>query len=123
MKFFDFRKYFFSYLYIIFCFVFYFLYWTYVQANYPPPKENEIISDGTFHFIAVGYFFTFYLCSTGLLVLEMLLRKFVVEKYFPNLKFPIKISLPRKLNLFLSVVFYILFSLATVPIIIVLFFI
>lgn len=117
MKFFDFRKYFFSYLYILFCLIFYYFYWTYQQANYPPAKENEFFSDGFGHFAIYMTALLINLWCAGLLVVEMLIRKFVIEKYFPNLKFPLKISLPQKLNLFLSVIFYVLFLLAALPLI------
>ena len=123
MKIFDFRKYFFSYLYIIFSILFIYENWAYAVADLPIPLDDPVIPPGLEYRFFIFIYGLAYIASLIFLVIEMLLRKFVVEKYFPNLKFPIKISLPRKLNLFLSVVFYILFSLATVPIIIVLFFI
>jgi len=116
MKILDFRKYFFSYLYIIFSLLLFIAYWSYNAANYPSVNENEFISEGTFHFIVVGYIFTAYLAITGLLVLEIIIRKFIVEKFFPSLEFPIKITLPKILNKILSVIFYILFAIASVPI-------
>ena len=123
MKFFDFRKYFFSYLYIIFSYLLVRACWAYANADLPVPVDDPIITPGLEYRFWILIYGLAYLCSIVLLVVEMLIRKFVIEKYFPKLKFPLKINLPYKLNLFLSVVFYILFSLATVPIIFVLFFV
>ena len=106
MKFLDFKKYFFSYFYIIFAFVGMYLLW--LSSTFPPPKENEFFGEGSgFGMLGIMSIFVYYWCC-GLLLLEILLRKFVIPKIFPNLKIPFNIKIPKKLNIILSVIFYIL---------------
>lgn len=114
MKFLDFRKYFFSYFYIIFALAGMYLLW--LSSTYPPPTEDEFFSDGFGPFAFGAISILAYLWCCGLLLLEILLRKFVISKRFPNLKFPF--SIPKKLNLFFSTVFYILFSISCLPLLI-----
>ncbi len=116
MKFVDFRKYFFSYIYIILAFTGMYLIW--LSSTFPPPTEDEFFSEGTPFFMLGGLLiFAYYWCC-GLLIIEILLRKFAFPKIFPNFKFSCKINIPKKLNCFLSVLFYILFAVATLPLII-----
>ena len=116
MKFVDFRKYFFSYIYIILAFTG--MYFIVLSLLYPAPTEDIFFADGTFElFIGGLLIFAYYWCC-GLLVIEILLRKYAFPKIFPNLKFSCKINISQKLNCFLSVLFYILFAVATLPLII-----
>lgn len=116
MKFLDFRKYFFSYFYIIFALAGMYLLW--LSSTFPPPTEDEFVSGGTGYFILGGLSFFAYWWCCGLLLLEILFRKFVIPKIFPKLNFTFKINIHKKLNIVLSALFYIFFAIATIPIII-----
>ena len=49
------------------------------------------------------------------LLLEILIRKFIVKKFFPYFKIPLKINIPHKSNCLLSIFFYISFLIASIP--------
>ena len=116
MKLLDFRKYFFSYFYIILALVGMFL--ILKAFSYPPPTEDIFFADGSFelYFGGLSIIASWWCC--GILLIEILLRKFVIPKIFPKLNFTFKIDIPKKLNIFLSGIFYIFFAIASVPIII-----
>ena len=116
MKFLDFKKYFFSYFYIIFAFVGIYLLW--LSSTFPPPTEDEFLSDGSGYFMLGGLSIFAYWWCCGFLLLEILLRRFVIPKIFPKLNITFKIDIPKKLNIVLSALFYIFFAIATVPLII-----
>ena len=116
MKFLDFRKYFFSYFYIILALVGIYLLW--LSSTFPPPTEDEFLSDGSGYFMLGGLSILAYWWCCGLLIIEILIRRFVISKIFPNLNLTFKIDIPKKLNIFLSVIFYIFFAIATIPIVI-----
>lgn len=118
MKILDFRKYFSSYLFIIFSFITFLSIWIHEIIPSAKPIENNFTPDDLVHFVLFSIFLIgilIYILSPVLLLIEILIRKFIIEKYFPNLKFPIKLSLSKSLNKFLSMVFYILFGISTVP--------
>ena len=119
MKFLDLRKYFFSYLYIILGItvtissitadIFIEPAPTYITHEPMPPfVRNETLS-----ILFVGSSFLYVYCC-GALIVEILFRT-IFEKLFPNLKFPFRINMPNKLNKILSIIFYILFALASLP--------
>lgn len=116
MKFLDFRKYFFSYFYIIFALVGMFL--ILKAFSYPPPTEDIFFADGSFELYFGWLFILAYYCSCVLLLIEILFRKFVIPKIFPKLNFTFKIKIHKKLDIVLSALFYIFFAITTIPIII-----
>lgn len=116
MKTLDLRKFVFSYIYIMLaCIGSYFIF---KGLSYPPPKDDIFFADGTFEFI-IGWFciMAYYWCC-GILLIEILLRQFIIPKIFPNFKLSIKITIPRKLNIILTIIFYILFLIASIPLVI-----
>lgn len=122
MKIPDFRKYFFSYIYIIIglSFVIFFI----LSLNFEPPYiPND--EPTNFNDYRVYPFTLIMLVSLILhdfiaiaLLLEILLRKFIVEKFFPYFKISLKINLSHKQNYFLSILFYILFFISSLPLVI-----
>ena len=116
MKTLDLRKFVFSYIYIILaCVGIYFL----LKAlSYPSPKEDIFFADGTFEFFIGSLCILAYYWCCGLLLIEILLQQFVIPKLFPNFKFSIKITITRKLNIILTIIFYILFLIASIPLVI-----
>jgi len=117
MKMFNLKKYFFSYIYIFLAFLFYYLAWRFLNLDLPPANHDDVLPEGFSEGLIVGYTFLIYLYIAGALVIEILIRKFIVEKYFPNLKFSINISLPEALDKLSSVIFYVLFAVASIPIV------
>lgn len=87
------------------------------SSTFSPLQENEFFNDAFGPFVLGAICIFAYYCCCGLLLIEILLRKFVIPKIFPNLKNPFNIKISKKLNIILSVVFYILFALATYPLI------
>ena len=49
------------------------------------------------------------------LLIEILMCNFIIKKFFPYFKIPLKFNLSYKLNCLLSILFYILFFIASVP--------
>jgi len=79
---------------------------------YPEPTYFEHRpSPHTFNFI-LSYLLYFHLCAA--LGIEMLVRNFVIDVFFPNFKLPWRISIPEKLDKVLTVVFYVLFLLGNI---------
>lgn len=115
MKIPDFRKYFFSYTTIVMAIVFYGLLVVYHNAHFPPGDPEDFIHPGTGLFIIIGYWFLFYLYSCGFLILEILIRKFIINRFFPNLKFPIQLNIPKVITRIYTVIFGVLFVLALLP--------
>ena len=123
MKFLDLRKYFFAYLYIflgittivssIAADIFLEPAPTYITHEPMPP----MVRNGTYTMISTASLFLYIYCC-GALIIEIFLR-FVIKKLFPNLKFPFTINITNKLNKFLSIIFYILFILGSLPILLV----
>lgn len=117
MKFLDFRKYFFSYIYLLSGLVFVFadlnisiidfLNNDYLTETLQIKRENFMIS-----YIFYGFIYIF--CCI-FLIIEIIIRELIIKKLFPNLKFSFQINLPKKVNKLLSIIFYILFSLASIP--------
>lgn len=114
MKMLDFRKYFSSYLFITFSFLLMYECFVYANVSLPVPTDDPIITPGVEYRVLIFLYGFMYFCSIGLLALEILIRKFIIEKYFPGFKFFRKINMSKKLNKFLTVVFYILFSLSAI---------
>ena len=123
MKFLDLRKYFFAYLYIflgitaivtaIAANIFIEPAPTYITHEPMPP----IIRNEKYSMISTGSLVLYIYCC-GALIIEILLHA-IIEKLFPNLKFPFRINMPNKLNKILSIIFYILFTLGSLPILLV----
>ncbi len=91
------------------------MYYIWLSSTHPL-NENEFLNTGTFEFgIGLISIISSFICI-GLLVIEILIKNFVIPKYLPNLKFNIKINIPKTLKLLLSIIFYILFTFASLPI-------
>ena len=57
-----------------------------------------------------------YICTIALII-EIFLRKYIIEKFFPCFKIPLKFNLSCKSNRLLSILFYILFFIASIPLV------
>lgn len=119
MKIPDFRKYFFSYIYIIvgLSFVIFFILSSKFEPPYLPNDEPTNFDGYRFYPYTLIMIISFILHDfvAIALLLEILLHKFVVEKFFPYLKIPLNFHLSHKSNCLLSIFFYISFLIASVP--------
>lgn len=115
MKFLDLKKYISSYIYIALSFIgMYFI----LLSNTHPSKENEFLNSVTFEFgIGIISIICSFICI-GILIVEITIKRFIIPKYFPNLKFNIRINILPKFRHIFSFIFYILFLIASTPLII-----
>lgn len=115
MKFPNFKKYFFAHVIVV---LFYLmsvsLTWArWLNSHYPSEEYSFYGEPGTYIWspgdpqmylgLACILFAWF---SIALTVIEVLFRKFIIEKYFPNLKLPFSIKLPKWLCVTHSIFFY-----------------
>ncbi|MCM1338713.1 MAG: hypothetical protein NC191_03480 [Muribaculaceae bacterium] len=119
MKFPDLRKYFFSYLSIVFSILAMAILW--LATTFPQEEVNVFPSSGDIIASLAALPLIAYFCCFGALIFEILFRHFVIKKYFPNLKAPYVFKMPKLLNIFLSSIFYILFVISTLPMLFVIF--
>ena len=119
MKIPDFRKYFFSYIYIIvgLSFVIFFILTLKFEPPYLPNDEPTNFDGYRFYPYTIIMLVSLILHDfvAIALLLEILLRKFVVEKFFPYLKIPLNFHLSHKSNSLWSIIFYILFLISSFP--------
>ncbi len=115
MKFLDFSRYIFSYITIIISLGLYYLLLIFHNEHYPSVSENEFLAPGTGLAIIIGYYIILYLISCVLLILELLIRKFIIEKYFPKLKISINFSFPKVILKTYKIIFYVLFFFSIIP--------
>ena len=119
MKIPDLKKYFFSYIYIILglTFIIFFILSSKFEPPYLPNDEPTNFDGYRFYPYTIIMTVSFILHDfiAIALLLEILIRKFVVEKFFPYFKIPLKFNLSFKSNRLLSILFYILFCIASVP--------
>ncbi len=119
MKIPDLKKYFFSYIYIILglTFIIFFILSSKFEPPYLPNDEPTNFDGYRFYPYTIIMTVSFILHDfiAIALLLEILIRKFVVEKLFPYFKIPLKFNLSFKSNRLLSILFYILFCIASVP--------
>ena len=114
MKFLNLRKYFFANIAVLWSYysiVMVFLFFKDVYHKIDPEVSGNVA------------IFVFWLIMTGALILisififmllEILLRKFVIEKFFPNFKIKFKFKIPKIIVIIYNVIFSIGFSLAGV---------
>ena len=114
MKILDFRKYFFANTSALWSYCFIFLYIfikMYICPNADPESKDFIIP---FIFVIIVESFFILICIFILTVLEILIRKFIIEKKFPNFKINLKIKIPKAIVTIYNIIFSMGFSLASV---------
>ena len=119
MKIPDFRKYFFSYIYIIvgLSFVIFFILTLKFEPPYLPNDEPTNFDGYRFYPYTIIMIVSFILHDfiAIALLLEILIRKFIVKKFFPYFKIPLNFHLSHKSNCLWSIIFYILFLISSFP--------
>ena len=116
MKFPNFKKYFFSYVTIFFSFLFYYIGYKFINTEFPVVEDDSFFQpEGMYFFlVAISCIASFF--SILLLGLEILIRKYIIEKYFPKLKISLNFKFPEIVSRVYSFIFAVLFILATVPV-------
>lgn len=114
MKFPDLRKYFFANIVALWSYCFIFLYIfikIYICPNADPESKDYLIP---FIFLIILKSILILICVFILTILELLVRKFILEKKFPNFKIHFKFKIPKAIIIIYNIFFSIGFSLASV---------
>ena len=77
----------------------------YRKTDYPPPAPNDAIAIGGGEFFIMVLSIMILLWVFAFTILEILLRKYVIEKKFPNFKLNIKIKIPKIIVAIYNVIF------------------
>ena len=105
LKILDFRQYFFSYLFIIN--PFFITLFVFIDID-KLMHEFSLIYAITFFLVGI------YLVTTPLFLIAEIFIRALLKKFFPNNQILLNLeSIPKKMNLFGSIIFYILFALST----------
>lgn len=114
MKFPDLRKHFFANLSMIWFYFCVFLCIKFENTEFEPYSHNVFPSAKDICAVNILLCFLRVIVFVLLTVLELLIRKFIVEKKFPNFKLNIKIKLPKVIVFIYNVIFSIGFISACV---------
>jgi len=109
MKIIDLRKYIFANItafigYIPICIIV-----DYNSRPHQPIQRGDLVSDAYFTGVLIGICIQTVLFTMVLTLIEILIRKFFIEKKFPDFKINIKFNLPKYLYNILNTVYTILF--------------
>lgn len=115
MKFPNFKKYFFAHVIVVLFYIMLgsFTWAIWLNSHYPSEEYSFYGEPGAYiwspgdpqMFLGIACI----ICAwfvIALTIVEILFRKFVIEKYFPNLKLPFSIKLPKWLCVTHSIFFY-----------------
>jgi len=116
MRFSNFKKYFFSYIIIILSFIYYYFECYSYFSVFPEGEDVPIGQTREYYFLIAFLWLIISFFSIILLCLEIIIRKYIVEKYFPKLKIPLKFKIPEIVSRVYSFIFAVLFIIATVPV-------
>ena len=116
MRFPNFKKYFFSYIIIILSFIYYYFECYSYFSVFPEGEDVPIGQTREYYFLIAFLWLIISFFSIILLCLEIIIRKYIVEKYFPKLKIPLKFKIPEIVSRVYSFIFAVLFIIATVPV-------
>ena len=116
MKFPNFKKYFFSYISIILSFIYYYFECYSYFSVFPEGDNVPICQTREYYFLLAFLFLILSFFSILLLVLEIVVHKYIIEKYFPKLKISLRFKFPEIVCRVYSFIFAVLFILAVIPI-------
>lgn len=106
MKLFEYKKYFFINISALWSLVTLYLIIVYNKTDCPPPAPNEFISCGFGEFMTMILGIIILLWLFAFTILEILIRKYLIEKKFPDFKLNLKIKIPK----FVEIIYNIIFS-------------
>ena len=113
MNFRKYRKYFFINVSALWSFIVIYSILIYNRTDCPPPLPNEFISCGFSEFITMALCIIILFWLFVFTILEILIRKYLIEKKFPNFKLNLKIKMPKFIVAIYNVIFSIGFLLAS----------
>ena len=106
MNFLVYKKYFFINLSALWSFIVIYSMIVYSNTDCLPPAPNEFISCGFSEFIDMALSIIILLWLFVFTILEIVIRKYLIEKRFPNLKLDLKIKIPK----FIAAIYNLIFS-------------
>lgn len=121
MKILDFRKYFFANTAALwlYCSVFSYIFIkVYICSNADPESKDFLIP---FIFVIIVKSMIILIGIFIFMVFEILIRKFIIEKNFPNFKINFKFKIPKVIVAIYNIIFSIGFSMASIMFVITLF--
>ena len=107
MNFLEYKKYFFINLSALWSFIVIYSMLIYNRTDCPPPLPNEFISCGFSEFITMALCIIILFWLFVFTILEILIRKYLIEKKFPNFKLNLKIKIPKLIVAIYNVIFFI----------------
>ena len=106
MNFFKYKKYFFTNISVIWSFVVLYFIVAYNRTSYPPPNPNDAIALGGKEFFLMGISIFILFWVYIFTILEILIRKTFIKRFFPNLKFNLKIKIPTIIINIYNIIFF-----------------
>lgn len=113
MNFFEYRKYFFINVSALWSFIVIYSMLSYSKINYPPPAPNDVIAIGGVEIFVMILSIIILLWLFAFTILEILIRKYLIKKKFPNFKLNLKIKMPKLIVAIYNVIFSIGFCLGS----------
>ncbi len=114
MNFLEYKKYFFINVSALWSLIVVYSIIIYSKTDYPPPAPNDFIAIGGVEIFVMILSIIILLWLFVFTILEILIRKYLIEKKFPNFKLNLKIKIPKLIVAIYNVIFSIGFSLACV---------
>lgn len=113
MNFLEYKKYFFINVSALWSLIVIYSIIVYSKTDYPPPAPNDVIAIGGVEIFVMILSIIILLWLFVFTILEFLIRKYLIEKNFPNLKLNIKIKIPKFIVAIYNVIFSIGFFTAS----------
>ena len=105
MNFLEYKKYFFINVSALWSLIVIYSIIVYSKTDYPPPAPNDVIAIGGVEFFVMILSIIILLWLFAFTVLEILIRKYLIEKKFPNFKLNLKIKIPKLIVAIYNVIF------------------
>ena len=109
MKFLDLRKYIFANITAIVGYIPIIVTIIYNLYPHEPFNPDNLINEDIIIVFAITVCMQIVLFTFILILLEIIIRKFFIEKKFPNFKINIKLNLPKYLSIALNIIYTVLF--------------
>lgn len=107
MRIFELRKYFFANMSALSFYILIFFVINYAKNDYPPPGPNDFLAPGFGEFMLMVMAIILLVFLYLITILEILIRKYIIERKFPNLKLNIKIKIPKFVVAIYNVIFFV----------------
>ena len=105
MNFLEYKKYFFINVSALWSLIVIYSIIVYSKTDYPPPAPNDVIAIGGVEIFVMILSIIILLWLFAFTVLEILIRKYLIEKKFPNFKLNLKIKIPKLIVAIYNVIF------------------